>query len=212
MSLTRFVVYCVSKTMDVPPDAVPLPATRNAVFAKDGTLYVQTFRGEVIECDDTAKVREILCKHIFRFNDQGYAVCNGSNGCTIRLHRLIMDEPTVVVDGQRRVVDHINGNRADNHMANLRLVSSRINALNRRMLSIANRSGCNGVSCTRDGNYQANWTDGGRKYSRNFVCRRYASSTDALNAAEAFLEAKRRAIADYVEALGLHNTSQSIQL
>jgi hypothetical protein len=55
------------------------------------------------------------------------------------LHRLIMDAP------QGTVVDHKNGNRADNRRENLRVCSQRDNAHGARKMSRRNKSGYIGV-------------------------------------------------------------------
>ena len=69
-----------------------------------------------------------------------------SNG-HITMHDLIMQPP----DGM--VVDHINGNGLDNRRCNLRIVSHRINMLNRRKHS-NNTTGMTNVHITKKGIYQ----------------------------------------------------------
>lgn len=45
----------------------------------------------------------------------------------------------------KKVIDHINGDRLDNRIANLRLVSGSQNGLNQKALSSRTASGCSGV-------------------------------------------------------------------
>lgn len=49
-------------------------------------------------------------------------------------------------DWPRQQIDHINGNRADNRIANLRDVSARVNSQNRKRANANNSNGLLGVS------------------------------------------------------------------
>jgi hypothetical protein len=75
-------------------------------------------------------------------NCNGYKIV-GINGTTIGVHRLIanafIDNPT-----NKLFVDHINNNRSDNRIENLRWVTSKENMFN-MSLSKRNKSGSKGV-------------------------------------------------------------------
>lgn len=75
---------------------------------------------------------------------QGYILI-GVFGRLWRAHRLAWLFQTGTVPAKGYEIDHINGDRADNRWANLRLVTRTQNNLNRG-LSRANRSGFKGVS------------------------------------------------------------------
>lgn len=82
-------------------------------------------------------------------------------------------------------VDHINGFRDDDRIANLRDVSRQMNNQNTRRAISRNRSGALGVSTRRPGRWSAQiWVDGVRHYLGQF------NSVEA--AATAYIAAKRR--------------------
>lgn len=56
------------------------------------------------------------------------------------------------------LIDHINGEPADNRIANLRIADHRRNLQNRRGLKVKSRTGLMGVRLLRDGVYQARIT------------------------------------------------------
>ncbi|WP_429497284.1 HNH endonuclease [Robbsia andropogonis] len=86
-----------------------------------------------------------------RFPDSYLVVANGyarmrkriSNVMmNVAVHRFVMG----LESGDKRVVDHINGNKLDNRSANLRITDRSINALNRRTPYASNSTGFLGVS------------------------------------------------------------------
>lgn len=82
-------------------------------------------------------------------------------------------------------VDHINGLRTDNRLANLRIVSNSVNQQNKRRARSDSKTGILGVHLHRPGKWQAKINVGGRKKSLGMF--------DSPTAAEAaYLDAKRR--------------------
>jgi HNH endonuclease len=63
----------------------------------------------------------------WHLSDTGYAVRrNRSEGGTVRLHRLVVDAP------EGKVVDHLNGDKLDNQLSNLRVCTQKENTNNRK--------------------------------------------------------------------------------
>jgi hypothetical protein len=62
-------------------------------------------------------------------------------------------------------IDHINGDRGDNRLANLRAVDGRTNARNQKLRS-DNSFGCAGIILKRNGKYEAQIGAGARRRSR----------------------------------------------
>jgi hypothetical protein len=83
-------------------------------------------------------------------------------------------------------IDHINGNRADNRLKNLRDVSQSVNQQNQRRAQIGSGSGLLGVHYYKArGKWQAHITVGGRSRSLGY----FAIAEDAQ---AAYLAAKRQ--------------------
>lgn len=82
-------------------------------------------------------------------------------------------------------IDHINGDRSDNRICNLRNVTSVENTQNQRVPHCNNRSGYLGVSKRTDGRFQADIrVDGEKKYLGNYETPEEASA--------AYIAAKRK--------------------
>lgn len=83
-------------------------------------------------------------------------------------------------------IDHVNGNRADNRLCNLRDVSRSVNSQNQRRAKLSNISGLLGVSFRkRTGRYLSQiMADGQCKYLGSFATPELAHA--------AYLEAKRK--------------------
>lgn len=84
-------------------------------------------------------------------------------------------------DGQ---VDHLNGDRGDNRLANLRLATPAINSQNKRRPQKNNRSGYLGVHRRPSGTFRAQIGVAGRTI-------KLGTFSTAAEAAEAYLQAKR---------------------
>ena len=83
-------------------------------------------------------------------------------------------------------IDHVNGNKHDNRICNLRQVSSRENVQNQRRAHVSNKSsGLLGVTVKANGKCQARIFVGGKNLY-------LGSFDDAESAHEAYLVAKRK--------------------
>ncbi len=74
-------------------------------------------------------------------------------------------------------VDHVNGNRQDNRICNLRLVNKRQNQLNRTKLNANNSSGCPGVYYCK-----GKWLAGVRRDGKFKRLGLFQDKDDAINA------------------------------
>lgn len=122
---------------------------------------IYTRKGVAILVDDEDFAS--LSKHVWRLDGLGYAGRNirtpkGTLVCH-RIHRQIMG----LEIGDKRRVDHINGNKLDNRRANLRIASQAQN-LHNRGAQRNNTSGYKGVTYNkRDGCWVAEITANGQR-------------------------------------------------
>jgi HNH endonuclease len=82
-------------------------------------------------------------------------------------------------------IDHINGDRADNRVSNLRDVHRDVNIQNQRRAQAHNRCGLLGVSTRPDGRFWARINLNGKQFSLGCFA-------DASDAHQAYLAAKRK--------------------
>ena len=87
-----------------------------------------------IDIEDWVKCKD----YCWLINNEGY-VRAWINGKYTQLHRFIMNPP------KDMLIDHINGDQANNCKSNLRIVTEQQNQMNRKKQS-NNKSGCSGVS------------------------------------------------------------------
>jgi hypothetical protein len=95
-------------------------------------------RGKVAIVD--ASDYDMLSSHRWYATEKGYAAASVKR-VNVRMHRLIMG----LERGDRRQIDHINGDRADNRRCNLRICDLRANNCNRRTFG-KNKTGYKGVT------------------------------------------------------------------
>ncbi len=98
-------------------------------------------------------------------------------------HRIIMVLNGIDVNGL--VVDHIDGNKSNNKIKNLRAVSNQVNNQFNK-LNCRNKSGVTGVSLSNNGYWVASWHVDGVHFRKHFPIANYATSNDAKLAAISF--------------------------
>lgn len=92
-------------------------------------------------------------------------------------------------------VDHINGNRADNRICNLRDANKQLNGLNRGM-DCDNSTGYKGVSYRKDtNNYMWQFVVEGKKYTKSG----FATALDAYKHKVAFINALNSAASEFLK-------------
>lgn len=108
----------------------------------------------------------------------------GVDGAQARAHRLawLYVYGELVPDGY--VIDHINGDRSDNRISNLRVVTHSVNMQNQRRCTAASKSGLLGVR-----KYENAWLSGIGVQGREIHLGSFKSPEAAH---EAYLQAKRR--------------------
>lgn len=107
---------------------------------KDGTLFIID-----------ASMVPVVSEHYWGLNSDGYIECKEQLYKGLKLHRFILG----VADKPKLIVDHINRNRLDCRLSNLRIVTAQQNSMN-RSINRNSTSGYVGVtSFTRDGKYRA---------------------------------------------------------
>ena len=98
--------------------------------------------------DDEKK--HILVEKKWRISSQGYVIHSfriQSKVKTIFLHRFILG-----LDDPKTIIDHINGNKLDNRVQNLRIATTSQNGMNRKKTKLKTSSIYKGVSKCSDRN------------------------------------------------------------
>lgn len=113
---------------------------------------------------------------------QGYMTIS-IDGRLYKSHRVVMVIAGFDVDGMQ--VDHINGNRSDNRLCNLRVVNQNGNARNIRTATARSRSGVLGVRIRGSGKWEAQLSINNKNY-------RLGTFDTKEEAYSAYVQAKRK--------------------
>jgi len=125
----------------------------------DGSVTVTTYTGDHVLLD--VSTLELIGKHNIEITRRGYARIRQGNK-RVSLHRLIVQPAAGLV------VDHINFNKLDNRIQNLRICTHKDNSHHSTMRS-KNKSGYRGVVWhKRDRRWQASIRDGKIIFLGNF--------------------------------------------
>lgn len=104
----------------------------------------------------------------------------GLMGKFYQAHRIICVLHGLEVDG--KVVDHVDRDKRNNKISNLRIVTQKENCYNIGMRS-DNTSGVRGISYDKQGYWVASWYEEGKQKLKNFSVKNYPSSEAAFNSA-----------------------------
>lgn len=112
----------------------------------------------------------------------GYYVVH-LQGALYKAHRIIAVLHDLEVEG--KVIDHIDRNKANNKIENLRVVTQQENMQNKSMqkISSANTSSAQGVSYNKQGYWVASWYEYGKQKHKCFPIKDYSSSEEAFEVA-----------------------------
>jgi len=153
---------------------IPINAEGHAYIS---VIDSEDIRHEII-VDDFRYI--YLNRYKWHINAYGYATTT-KDSKHISMHRYIMQAVGVEgLDDSTKVVDHINGNRLDNRLENLRLVSHAVNAHNRKLDKTTTQSQYIGVLPTKAGD---KWTS---RVSKDGVVYNCGTFNDPIKAAIAY--------------------------
>lgn len=102
-----------------------------------------------------AQYKDLVKSRTWYINAIGY-LSYSSSGTHKLFHRLIMNP------AEGKVVDHINHNKLDNRLCNLRSVTVSDNVFNRKGAQSNNSSGCRGVHRSKEGTWSVRFTKEGK--------------------------------------------------
>ena len=119
------------------------------------------------------------------FNRTGYYSQIGLNGKLYYTHRLVW----LYVYGYfpKLIIDHINGDKGDNRLSNLRLASISQNAINQKKLQRNNTSGYKGVSWSKK---SRKWRAGSTVNGKTVTIGYFDDVKEAANAYQQFASLK----------------------
>ncbi|TGA95627.1 hypothetical protein E4665_17800 [Sporolactobacillus shoreae] len=118
---------------------------KNSIILKDDYTVIVTANGDKVLVDNPIVPK--IINPSWCISKTGYVVAN-INHKVVKMHRLILK------CSDDKVVDHINGNRLDNRLKNLRICSAKNNSRNKGV-GKNNSSGVPGVSKTPNGKWRA---------------------------------------------------------
>jgi len=126
--------------------------TPNYHFEVRGNVAIGTLPDGTKFKIDSDKVK-LVSKYFFHLNEKGYiyTLKSKTKNCNLRLHWLVLG----YTSRPDFIVDHINRDKTDCRVSNLRLVTKQQNSMNRKLTS-TNKTGYLGVHINRkkDGTYQ----------------------------------------------------------
>jgi hypothetical protein len=149
-----------------------------------------TAKGHVIQIDD--ETIDSLCGYVWHVTSAGYVATNiehpfDANKTTLMsMHRLLMG----LKFGDRQLVDHINGDKLDNRLENIRLCTNQQNQRNQRLCQ-SNTSGFKGVWFSARKNI---WVAGFKRSGKNVYIGEFR---DKMAAAHAYNRAVIQEFGDF---------------
>lgn len=129
-----------------PIEACHMPQTKNNLTAEEVRYFFDYDKetGNLIRINTSKNHPHRLNKVAGCKYSEGYIVVSVPGGRRFSAHRLIW--LWVYGEWPKHEIDHINGNRSDNRIENLRDVTRSVNGENRRAADITNKSGILGAS------------------------------------------------------------------
>lgn len=131
------------------------------------------FDGQFAIIDNTPINKKRISGKVFSCDHYGYPTTTGDDGGIVHLHHLVYGKPS-----NKNVIDHINGDKLDSRLCNLREVSRSVNNFNQPERR-HNTSGKTGVR--REGN---KWIAQISKDRVNYNLGRFDTFKDAVEARE----------------------------
>lgn len=127
---------------------------KNRVIEKDDFLII-ILHGD-FECFVSKESFGLINDYTWCKEGTGYAMSR-SKGKAVKMHRIIMDAK------KGEFIDHINGNKLDNRLNNLRICTKHQNEFNQKV-RIDNKFGYRGISKMKNGRLRATINYYGHQY------------------------------------------------